>query len=122
MTDVLQILPPPFAWCNIPAGQVAIAGAVYDVMPFEIAKYPITNAQFKTFINADDGYDAPFWWQFSLEAKAWRQDDHYLATFGREIGDDEYPCVNVCWYEAIAFCRWLDARLLNSADGTEAIT
>ncbi|MCL4250553.1 MAG: formylglycine-generating enzyme family protein [Anaerolineae bacterium] len=107
--DVLSILPPPFAWCPIPAGQVTIEGKTYDVPAFEMAKYPVTNAQFRVFIDADDGYRYPVWWEFSEEAKAWH--NRNTRPLPTAFDGEDHPRANVSWYEAIAFCCWLAARL-----------
>jgi len=107
--DVLSILPPPFEWCPIPSGQVTIKGKTYYVPGFEMAKYPITNAQFQVFVDADDGYCDPAWWSFSDDARGWRRENKQPRSPAFE-GDD-HPRTNVSWYEAISFCRWLAARL-----------
>jgi formylglycine-generating enzyme required for sulfatase activity len=91
---------------------------------FELARYPLTNAQWKLFID-DDGYnaDAPWW---DDPGRAWLlRDDH--ATEGLEhlqrrdykqypewwlhdelgIARPNHPVVGISWYEAVAFCKWL---------------
>ena len=79
MTPSLTLMPPPFAWINIPMGKVTLESGGYlnerttfDVPAFQIAKYPTTNAQFDVFINHPDGYKNPSWWDFSEDAKQWR--------------------------------------------------
>jgi formylglycine-generating enzyme required for sulfatase activity len=118
---VEDILPPPFAWCDISAGKVRLItedgymdsyvpkkmGKVFEVQPFTIAKYPITNAQFQVFVDANDGYNNRGWWEYSLDAKIWRGKNQLQAT-GFE--GDNHPRTNVCWYEAVAFCQWLSTR------------
>jgi formylglycine-generating enzyme required for sulfatase activity len=69
-----DILPPPFAWIEIPAGQVKLVpddidkkkgylqeNTIFDIPAFDISKYPITNAQFAKFIEAG-GYREKKWW------------------------------------------------------------
>jgi formylglycine-generating enzyme required for sulfatase activity len=94
------------------------------VTSFEIARYPITNAQYALFL-ADDGYnpDQPWW---DAAGRAWLDRDD-AATEGLdpwqrreskhqpEYWEQEqfgktrpnYPVVGISWYEAMAFCRWL---------------
>jgi hypothetical protein len=65
--DVSSILPAPFEWCEIPAGKVTIeysniAHKTFEVPQFWMAKYPITNAQYQVFMDADDGFRDPVWW------------------------------------------------------------
>lgn len=117
-TTSLKIMPAPFAWINIPAGKVTTSKKIgnynvfgeyttLDVPAFQIAKYPVTNAQFDVFINHPDGYKDPQWWDFSESAKQWRIEN--TQPQGKGISGDTHPRVKVCWYEAVAFCRWLTA-------------
>lgn len=100
---------PMLEWCEIPAGRVEIGGKTYTMEAFIMAKYPVTNAQFRLFIDDPNGYSNPVWWAFSDKAKAWRK-DHPQPEDEKYPGDN-LPRVNVCWYEAMAFCRWLGAAL-----------
>jgi formylglycine-generating enzyme required for sulfatase activity len=119
LPDLSAILPPPFEWCPIPAGQVTLeaggyvpeSGQTFDVPGFAMAKYPITNAQFDVFAKAKDGYADPQWWDFSDDAKAWRKQNATPLdpAFG---GVGDHPRANVTWYEAVAFCRWLTWKAL----------
>lgn len=105
------VLPIP-EWCDIPVGEVIIERerkrVIYHVEPYKISKYPITNLQFKAFIDAPDGYKNPRWWDFSREACEWFK-THPEPLESKFSGDD-YPRVNVCWYEAMAFCLWLSEK------------
>jgi formylglycine-generating enzyme required for sulfatase activity len=91
---------PLLEWVEIPAGSVTLdaVGMSFDVTPFQIARYPVTNAQFEAFIQ-DQGYKNDAWWEGlaqtggSPRASDWR--------------DLDCPKLEVCWYEAMAFCRWL---------------
>ncbi len=117
--EVSDILPPPFEWCQIPAGKVTLEdashydppgtkGGIYRVEGFFIAKYPITNAQYQVFVDADDGYIEPRWWDFSEHARQWRE-GHPAPQKSEWTGAD-LPRTNITWYEALAFCRWLSHR------------
>jgi formylglycine-generating enzyme required for sulfatase activity len=118
---VLDILPDPFEWIDIPAGQVTLitkAGwtgnyipvgeKTFDVAPFTIAKYPVTNAQFQVFVDTVDGYTDARWWDYSDDARKWRQSNARPqgATFGSE---GSHPR-NATWFEAVAFCLWLSSK------------
>jgi len=105
---------PDIAWCAIPGGEVEIAvesagawarlrqlGRIHPrfrVAPFSLAKYPVTVAQWRVFLEAADGYDALF-------------RPRYNVNPGRQPGLDNHPAVNLTWVEAVAYCQWLGARL-----------
>jgi formylglycine-generating enzyme required for sulfatase activity len=80
------------------------------VPTFKIARYPVTNAQWKLFLD-DDGYnpDAPWW---DAAGQAWLRKSDRLKTLSRYdkhlgIALPNHPVVTITWYEAMAFCRWL---------------
>ena len=78
---------------------------------FWMGKYEVTNEQFTAFLN-DKGIrgskDKPW-----FETKA--EDSHSQVTgsvgnFRVESGYDDYPVVNVSWYGADAFAKWLSKK------------
>lgn len=109
-----DILPSPFEWCEIPKGSVTIEGGsgcedyteTFDVQPFWMAKYPITYAQFRVFIEAPDGFRNDRWWQ-GLAADI----DHKKQPGQQHWPVDKHPRENVSWHDAVAFCRWLGDKL-----------
>jgi len=95
---------PTFEWCDIPSGTVSIESIVYQVRPFRMARYPVTYAQYQAFIMAPDGYFSERLWE-----------DVPTAERPAQPGDqrwplDDHPREHVTWYEAVAFCRWLNHR------------
>ncbi|MBX0331519.1 SUMF1/EgtB/PvdO family nonheme iron enzyme, partial [Oscillochloris sp. ZM17-4] len=113
--------------CDLPPPMVKIQGGSFVIgesndaintvviESFELARYPVTNAQFKDFIDAG-GYDpsAPWWaiggdWLREEGVAAPRYWDD--ARFG--IARPNHPVVGVSWYEATAFCGWLTDHHLN---------
>lgn len=95
---------PDIAWIEIPAGSFIYgegsAQTTRHLDTFWIGKFPVTNAQYQTFID-DDGYDDDRWWHGpekpKPESSNWPQSNR--------------PRTNVDWYEAVAFTRWLAVRL-----------
>ena len=114
---------PQLHWLNIPTGHVSLADGKgdFDVQPFRIARYPVTNAQFEAFIE-DSGYRDDRWWADAGEpnptpedvergVSGWRMARERLRT-PREVSwpDADCPRTDLCWYEAVAFTRWLSAK------------
>lgn len=77
---------------------------------FQIARYPVTNIQFKAFIDDPEGYANDCWWEGL--AKRSEQSEPPRWNFAN------HPRETASWYEAMAFCRWLDARLRGRGDLT----
>jgi len=101
---------PDIAWVDVPPGEVTLDddGGHFPVAAFRIARYPVTWAQYRAFVEAPDGYRSPHWWRG-------------LAPEGKQIEPREpgnlrwafanHPVINVSWFDALAFCRWLGTRL-----------
>jgi formylglycine-generating enzyme required for sulfatase activity len=91
---------PLLEWLDVPAGQVALNdnARTFEITPFQIAKFPVTNAQFDTFIQ-DGGYKDEQWWSGLAQTGG--------APRASDWRDPDCPKLEVCWYEAVAFGRWL---------------
>jgi len=93
---------PEILWCDIPAGEVELEDhGRFEVAPFRMAAYPVTYAQHRAFLDADDGYRSDDWWADPTRDAPGSQRRPYAS----------YPADNLSWFDATAFCRWLSARL-----------
>jgi formylglycine-generating enzyme required for sulfatase activity len=142
---------PDIDWVAIPAGPFVMGSREDDrdayegekpahtleLPAFYIARYPVTHAQYRPFVEAG-GYEDPRWW--TEEGWAWRGgaeadlsgiDDEdlrrryaeWLAGRPRERRDRPFgwedprwgapnrPVVGITWHETLAYCRWLEAVL-----------
>ena len=85
-----------------------------------IDKYPVTNAQYKKFIESGGYTQKALWsnagWQYILESKPLESND-LDAVFK---GEPDCPVVNVSWYEAETFAKWAGKRLPTEAEWEKA--
>ncbi len=99
---------------------------------FAISCYPVSNAQFRVFLNEkEDGFDNPAYWTEAIamghwrDGMVWRLRPRYLADGTVEMepvwAREPYlsgwptdlpncPIFGISWYEARAFVRWLEQR------------
>src|SRR5688572_19062246 len=122
-------LPAPFAWIDIPAGNVTLIDGhgTFYVPAFQISKYPVTVAQYQQFM-ADSGYSNQQWWtEVGWEAKEQALDviwdseanDYIVKSKGNtwiqpiywgeelysggeysQFHQPDQPITGVSWYEA----------------------
>lgn len=95
---------PDLAWLAIDGGIVRLSADddARHVEPFHMARYPVTYIQYRAFLEAEDGYAHPAWWR----------DLQYMAEPGAQYRvQDNCPADHVSWYDAVAYTRWLSARL-----------
>lgn len=88
----------------IPAGEVPLAQADGSKQPayvptFQIDKYEVTNALFKTFVT-ETGQTAPW------------------SSYPAELAN--YPVTQVSWPAAAAFCQWAGKRLPTDSEWQKA--
>ena len=106
-----------FLFCEIPAGVFKMGDEgsqlEYDKIKsnYFMSRYPITNAQYDLFLNDPQGYRNNTWW--TKAGLDWRKDRTSSPKQGGAFDLPNHPVVNVTWYEAAAFCKWLTAHISN---------
>jgi len=107
---------PDIVWCHVPQGEVYISGKIFMVTSFYISKYPVTFEQFQAFLDDPDGWDRTEWWTDLAQKQKDKPEQEFKYA--------NHPRENVSWYEAVAFCRWLNAKIpveIRPATSLEAI-
>ncbi len=121
---------PDVVWCEVPAGEFVmgedLAGWLDEPMPahrvyldaFQIAKHPVTVAQFQAFVDAGGYRERRYWPEVEAEYKEYwwdgkvkmLEDDEprdQLQDYGWPFNLPNHPVVGASWYECVAYCRWL---------------
>ncbi|MBL7163907.1 MAG: SUMF1/EgtB/PvdO family nonheme iron enzyme, partial [Anaerolineales bacterium] len=92
--------PAGIEWVEIPAGEFLYGDEKnphYIRASYLIDKYPVTNAQYKSFLDANPNQKAPSSW------------DKKKCMY--PSGKENHPVVKVSWHDAMAFCNWAKCRL-----------
>ena len=106
----------------IPAGTVPLihsdgSFASVDLAGFYLDRCSVTNRQYQRFVQAGGYDDLEIWPQ-----EVWPSVARFTDRTGRPGPRDwengkhpaaqaEHPVVGVCWYEAVAYARWVGKRL-----------
>jgi formylglycine-generating enzyme required for sulfatase activity len=105
MPPIPDFLPPPFEWLYIPQGTVLLKHVFYNgvqkpehidvVDAFFMAKYPITNAQYRVY-RQETGY-VPDWIE-------------HQPGIDASMDSPLCPANHLRWHEAMWFCEWMTAK------------
>jgi formylglycine-generating enzyme required for sulfatase activity len=101
---------PFFAWLPVKGGEVQLdaSGPAFQVEEFYVSRYLTTYQQFQVFLEADDGYVDPIWWQ-DLPGR-----DEDPPQQGNPL--DNHPAESLSWVDAVAFCRWYVHQIQQLSD------
>jgi formylglycine-generating enzyme required for sulfatase activity len=72
---------------------------------FHISRYPVTYAQFQSFLDDPEGFADPRWFDGLAASDDERRMNEQWFKF------TNHPRETVNWYQAMAFCRWLSWRM-----------
>jgi formylglycine-generating enzyme required for sulfatase activity len=99
---------PDIEWCYVeaaPGDEIKLGSfptKKFPIKPFYIAKYMITNLQFQAFLDDPDDFNDRSWWEGLEKGK---------LESPESSETDSHPRGKVSWYQAVAFCRWLNENL-----------
>ncbi len=100
---------PDIDWVEIPSGWIVTTESCGNIPAFQIARYPVTVAQYGAFVVAK-AYALKEYW--SAQGWHWRQYQKRTApaTWEEQINYPNRPVVGISWHEAVAFCNWLSEK------------
>lgn len=119
---------------HIPAGQFIMGSNSYDsdekpeqvinLSPYWIDKYPVTNKQFKQFVDETGyittaekngaGYKRELRGLVSTENASWKRPDGIME------GKDNHPVTQVSYIDALEYCKWAGKDLPTEAQWEKA--
>jgi gamma-glutamyl hercynylcysteine S-oxide synthase len=137
-SDVIQTHETTSAWkaleeqmALVPGGVVPVVESNGSMVPTELAGFyldrlAVTNRQFLRFVQSG-GYDHMEIWPQEVWPSLMRFTDRTARPGPRHWENGKYPAAKadhpvsgVCWYEALAYARWVGKRLATAAEWQKA--
>ena len=75
---------------------------------YQLGRYPVTNAEYKRFIEADGYQDKSFWTEAGWQEVGQKQKEPRFWQDAR-FNKPNQPAIGLSWYECVAYCRCLSA-------------
>ena len=111
---------------QVDANIAVMQGQIVYVEPVLLGRHPVTNVQFKQFVDGGGYEDMSIWdediWGAMLDFvdRTGHPGPYYWqdGTYPKEKA--HHPVVGVSWYEAVAYARWSGMRLPTDAEWIKA--
>lgn len=130
----------------VPQGEVHLEPSVFDVdyplfaaddadcpkglnifvQPVFLDRYPVTNKQYQRFVSAGGYQEMAIWDPEVLPAvldfvdRSGEPGPRFWKNGRFPAGEANLPVVGICWYEAVAYSRWVGKRLPTDAEWVKA--
>ena len=129
----MALVPDGEVWLAQPAflqgeeqGDSPTHGQVVRVQAAYLDRYPVTNRQYKAFVDAG-AYEEMALWDPAVLAglldfvdRTGEYGPRYWQHAEYAAGLDEHPVVGISWYEAAAYARWAGKRLPSDPEWVKA--